>query len=248
MPTTSSTASYGSSPTSSGRSCPTGCPRSPTSTSPPTTRPRSWAGGDYYDFFPLPDDRWGILIADVSGHGTPAAVMMAITHSIAHAYPGPPHPPHELLDHVNRQLAARYTADNGTFVTAFYAIFDPKSRDADLRQRRPQPAPPEALRRRLDRLARRRQRPAAGPLRRHSLRVRLDRPAPRRPDHLLHRRHHRGQRSRRPHVRLRPARQALENCPLSADGLIESVLDALDAFTAGRPADDDRTLMVAKVC
>jgi sigma-B regulation protein RsbU (phosphoserine phosphatase) len=37
------------------------------------------AGGDYYDFFPLPNGQWGILIADVSGHGTPAAVLMAIT-------------------------------------------------------------------------------------------------------------------------------------------------------------------------
>ena len=46
------------------------------------------AGGDYYDFFPLPDGKWGILIADVSGHGTPAAVLMAITHSIAHTHPG----------------------------------------------------------------------------------------------------------------------------------------------------------------
>ena len=47
------------------------------------------AGGDYYDFFPLPDNKWGIFIADVSGHGTPAAVVMAITHSLAHSYPGP---------------------------------------------------------------------------------------------------------------------------------------------------------------
>ena len=86
------------------------------------------AGGDYYDFFPLPDGRWGILIADVSGHGTPAAVLMAVTHSIAHTYGGPPTPPGTLLDFVNRHLAARYTNGNGTFVTAFYGIYDPAGR------------------------------------------------------------------------------------------------------------------------
>lgn len=84
------------------------------------------AGGDYYDFFPLKNDKWGILIADVSGHGTPAAVMMAVLHSISHSYA------HEddrhasrFLDFVNRKLCARYTGESGTFVTAFYAIYDP---------------------------------------------------------------------------------------------------------------------------
>jgi sigma-B regulation protein RsbU (phosphoserine phosphatase) len=87
------------------------------------------AGGDYYDFFPLPDGRWGILIADVSGHGTPAAVLMAVTHSIAHTYGGPPTPPATLLNFVNQHLAARYTNGNGTFVTAFYGIYDPAKRE-----------------------------------------------------------------------------------------------------------------------
>ena len=87
-----------------------------------------WAGGDYYDFFQLPDGRWGLLIADVSGHGTPAAVMMAILHSLAHGHPGHPEPPAALLRHVNRRLAARYTAENDVFVTAFYGIYDPDGR------------------------------------------------------------------------------------------------------------------------
>ena len=41
-------------------------------------RPATRAGGDYYDVFERPDGRWAMLIADVSGHGSPAAVLMAI--------------------------------------------------------------------------------------------------------------------------------------------------------------------------
>lgn len=86
------------------------------------------AGGDYYDIFPMAGDRWGLFMADVSGHGTPAAVMMAITHAVAHARPGEPAPPEEMLTYLNHALASRYTGDTGAFVTAFYGVLDPKNR------------------------------------------------------------------------------------------------------------------------
>ncbi len=99
-------------------------------------QPSRRAGGDYYDFFRLPpehpDDmrvRYGILIADVSGHGSPAAVLMAVTHSIAHGFEKPTSPPGELLGFVNRRLCDGYTTDTGRFVTAFYAIYDPSTRE-----------------------------------------------------------------------------------------------------------------------
>lgn len=86
------------------------------------------AGGDYYDFFPLPEGKWGLLIADVSGHGTPAAVLMAVLHSLVHHFPGPPTPPGALLDYANARLIERYTRRSDMFVTAFYGVYDPARR------------------------------------------------------------------------------------------------------------------------
>ena len=53
---------------------------------------------------------------------------MAITHSIAHTLAGPPSPPSRLLTFLNHHLSARYTTDTGTFVTAFYGVYDPATR------------------------------------------------------------------------------------------------------------------------
>jgi sigma-B regulation protein RsbU (phosphoserine phosphatase) len=108
---------------------PVALPRIPTMDLAVSYQTSQRAGGDYYDFFPLPEDKWGILIADVSGHGTPAAVLMAITHSIAHVFPGPPTPPGQMLSHISHHLVTRYTGQGGTFVTAFYGIYDPSTRD-----------------------------------------------------------------------------------------------------------------------
>ena len=85
------------------------------------------AGGDYYDFFPLADGGWGVLVADVAGHGTPAAVLMAVTHAVAHARPKSHTPPAAMLAYLNDRLTEVYTR-GGTFVTAFYAVLAPDAR------------------------------------------------------------------------------------------------------------------------
>jgi sigma-B regulation protein RsbU (phosphoserine phosphatase) len=90
--------------------------------------PARRAGGDYYDFLPLPGGAWGLLIADVSGHGAPAAVEMAITRTLAHLRAHTKVEPSEMLEFLNEHLCAHFRQRPGGFVTAFFGIYDPASR------------------------------------------------------------------------------------------------------------------------
>jgi sigma-B regulation protein RsbU (phosphoserine phosphatase) len=83
------------------------------------------AGGDYYDFFRFDDGTWGFLIADVSGHGAAAATIMAMLHGILHAYTGPRRGPDTVLAYANRKLFE--AGIEGSFVTAFFAVYDPRT-------------------------------------------------------------------------------------------------------------------------
>jgi len=65
-----------------------------------------------------------------------------------HTHHEQPEPPSKLLTFINRHLAARYTNDNGGFVTAFYGIYDPVGRQLTYGPRRAQPAPPAPSRQR----------------------------------------------------------------------------------------------------
>ena len=86
----------------------------------------SRAGGDYYDVFRLDDFHWGLCIGDVSGHGTPAAVVMAMLHTLLHTFPGTPLAPGQILAHVNRHMTKM--VPDGTFATAIYAVYDLRTR------------------------------------------------------------------------------------------------------------------------
>jgi len=80
------------------------------------------AGGDYYDVLPLGGDRFGILVADVSGHGAPAAIVMAMIRAVVHTYPGVADDPREVLHYINRHF--QFLWDTPMYATAVYAVVD----------------------------------------------------------------------------------------------------------------------------
>jgi len=80
------------------------------------------AGGDYYDVLPLDGDRIGILVADVSGHGAPAAIVMAMIRAVVHTYPGVADDPPAVLHYINRHF--QFLWDTSMYATAIYAVVD----------------------------------------------------------------------------------------------------------------------------
>ncbi|MFV3130807.1 SpoIIE family protein phosphatase [Niveispirillum sp. KHB5.9] len=85
--------------------------------------PAKEVGGDFYDYFPLPDGRLGVAVADVSGKGVPAAFFMAISRTLLRATAGFTHSPSRCVAQVNDLLAAENP--ELMFVTLFYGILDP---------------------------------------------------------------------------------------------------------------------------
>jgi sigma-B regulation protein RsbU (phosphoserine phosphatase) len=92
-------------------------------------RPAHYAGGDYYDAGTMPDGSLGVLIADVSGHGAAAAVLMAILRTVVHDEVDRVHisSPAALLDHANNHLCAIGLPSPGAFITAFAGTLDTKT-------------------------------------------------------------------------------------------------------------------------
>ena len=88
-------------------------------------QPAREVSGDFYDFIELPDGRMGMLVADVTDKGVPAALVMATTRSILRAVADRLIEPGQVLERVNDLLYPDIPPK--MFVTCLYLVLDPKT-------------------------------------------------------------------------------------------------------------------------
>jgi len=87
--------------------------------------PARVVGGDYYDFLPRPDGRMRLVIADVSGKGVAAALLMSATAAAVQLETNEPRKLCDVVSHLNKELYA--LQDDGRFVTVLVGELDPRS-------------------------------------------------------------------------------------------------------------------------
>jgi hypothetical protein len=85
--------------------------------------PADQTGGDYYDWLPLPDGRWVVTIADVTGHGIGPALLTANCHAYVHALFGTSGDLHSWISRINGFLAD--DLEMGRFITFLAVVLNP---------------------------------------------------------------------------------------------------------------------------
>jgi HAMP domain-containing protein len=80
-------------------------------------------GGDFYDFIPVSLDKWGLVIADVSGKGVPAALFMALSRTMIRANAAENPTAAQVIRRANNMISEDGRAN--MFVTLFYGVLDP---------------------------------------------------------------------------------------------------------------------------
>jgi sigma-B regulation protein RsbU (phosphoserine phosphatase) len=85
------------------------------------------AGGDYYDVLPLGAGRYGVMVADVSGHGAPAAIIMAMIRAALHSHRAVHGDPAAVFQTLNEHFD--YLWETEMFATALYATVDAERRE-----------------------------------------------------------------------------------------------------------------------
>ena len=88
--------------------------------------PSREVGGDWFDYIPLPDGRLAVVLADVSGKGMGAALLMSSTRTVLRLACQAGQPPGEVLSHVNGVLLKDFPTTR--FVTMIYGILDASNR------------------------------------------------------------------------------------------------------------------------
>jgi len=88
--------------------------------------PAGAVAGDWFDFIDLGNQRYGIALADVSGKGMPAALLMSATRALLRSIAPLHASPAQTLEHLNRSLTEDFPT--GKFVTMVYAILDASTR------------------------------------------------------------------------------------------------------------------------
>ncbi|MBN2401919.1 MAG: SpoIIE family protein phosphatase [Spirochaetes bacterium] len=86
-------------------------------------KPAKEIGGDFYDLFKFDDNKYAVLVADVSGKGIPAALFMGTARNILRAETRFNNQPGRLLTTANQYIYQ--DSEHGMFVTAFYMLIDP---------------------------------------------------------------------------------------------------------------------------
>jgi serine phosphatase RsbU (regulator of sigma subunit) len=79
-------------------------------------------GGDFYDFFPVDDHHWAVVVADVADKGVPAALFMALSRTLLRAVGSNRQMPADTLKRVNHLLLRDSRSD--LFVTVWYGLWD----------------------------------------------------------------------------------------------------------------------------
>ncbi len=88
-------------------------------------RPTRQVGGDYFDLFPLSGGRLAFIVADVSGKGVPAALLVSTVHAAVHLQIDDAKTVADLIGRIDRHLQ-RYAATR-KFLTAFFGLLEPDS-------------------------------------------------------------------------------------------------------------------------
>lgn len=91
------------------------------------SRPAEIIGGDYFDFFTFRDGAHGLVIADVSGHGVAAGMLMSSLQTALRTLAPDTDSPAEILERINRFYL--HNINFTTFATVFLARFDPINRE-----------------------------------------------------------------------------------------------------------------------